>query len=236
MKFRCFLNPLASKRVRNIAGAGLVMLAAMPGSHAYAEEPAKPPAAVQDKAAADKAAADKAAAEKAAQDKAAAEKAAAEKAAQEKAAAEKAAAEKVAQEKAAAEKAAAEKAAALQKAGTDKAALQKAAAEKAAAEKAAAIAKAAALVPAECVRTGERVIAALSRDDAGAANQFFNFYNTFKCSQPHLAQAFGCLVKFQTTNPAIANPSVEAIKQCWDDPSSLPKAPPPVATPAPEIR
>lgn len=217
MKFWCVRDPRAIQCIRGLAGAGLVMLAVMPGSNVLAEQPAKPPAAEQEKAAAEKAAQEKAATEKAAQEKAAAEKAAAEKAAQEKAAAEKAAQEKAAAEKAAAEKAAAEKAM------KDKAAA-----------KAGATAKAAALVPAECVRTGQRVIAALARDDTGAANQFFAFYNTFKCSQPHLAQAFGCLVKFQAANPAIANPSSDVVKSCWDDPLTLPKAPPPPAALPPE--
>jgi len=96
----------------------------------------------------------------------------------------------------------------------------------------AAPAKPAFAAPWECIRTGQRVIAALTRDDTGAASQFFAFYNAFKCPQPHLAQAFGCLVKYQKTNPTIASPAPEVVSQCWDDPAALPRAPAP--TPAPE--
>jgi hypothetical protein len=88
-------------------------------------------------------------------------------------------------------------------------------------------AKPAHIAPAECVRTGQRVIAALARDDTGAATQFFAFYNAFKCSQPHLIQAFGCLVKLQAANPSISNPSPDLVNQCWGDPSSIPEVPPP---------
>jgi hypothetical protein len=87
-------------------------------------------------------------------------------------------------------------------------------------------AKPAAAAPAECIRTGQRVIAALARDDTGVASQFFTFYTAFKCSQPHLVQAFGCLVKLQMANPAISNPSPDLVNQCWSDPSMLPSLPP----------
>lgn len=79
----------------------------------------------------------------------------------------------------------------------------------------------------ECVRIGQRVIAALARDDTGPATQFFGFYNAFKCSQPHLIQAFGCLVKLQTANPSISNPSADLVNQCWNDPGATPNVPPP---------
>lgn len=81
--------------------------------------------------------------------------------------------------------------------------------------------------PAECVRTGQRVIAALARDDSGAASQFFTFYTAFKCPPQHLAQAFGCLVGLQTKNPSISNPSPEQVAQCWADPSTIPEVKPP---------
>jgi hypothetical protein len=87
-------------------------------------------------------------------------------------------------------------------------------------------------LPAECVRTGQRVVAALARDDTGAATQFYTFYNAFKCPLPHLAQAFACLAKLQAANPGLSNPSPEQVAQCWDDPATLPKVlppPPPVA-------
>ena len=90
---------------------------------------------------------------------------------------------------------------------------------------------AAALGPAECVRTGQRVISALARDDSGAASQFHTFYVAFKCSPQHLAQAFGCLVNLQSVTPGLSNPSPEQVKQCWDDPSVLPKV---TAQPAPQ--
>lgn len=77
--------------------------------------------------------------------------------------------------------------------------------------------------PIECVRLGQRVIAALARDDSGAANQFHNFYTAFKCSPQHLAQAFGCLVNLQAANPGLSNPLPEHVKQCWDDPATIPK-------------
>ncbi|MDD5034629.1 MAG: hypothetical protein PHE55_07695 [Methylococcaceae bacterium] len=87
--------------------------------------------------------------------------------------------------------------------------------------------------PAECVRTGQRVIAALARDDSGAASQFHTFYTAFKCPQQHLAQSFGCLVNLQTANPGLSNPTPEQVKQCWDNPSEIPKeAPPAPAQPA----
>lgn len=81
--------------------------------------------------------------------------------------------------------------------------------------------------PAECLRTGQRVVAALARDDSGAASQFFTFYTAFKCPPAHLAQAFGCLVGLQTKNPTISNPSPEQVAQCWDDPSTIPEVKPP---------
>ncbi len=89
-------------------------------------------------------------------------------------------------------------------------------------------------MPAECARTGQRVVAALARDDTGAASQFFSFYNAFKCPPAHLSQAFGCLVKFQAANPAISNPSPDAVSQCWSDPSALPSVPPAPPRPVPE--
>lgn len=81
--------------------------------------------------------------------------------------------------------------------------------------------------PAECIRTGQRVIAALARDDTGAATQFFAFYNAFKCPPAHLTQAFACLVKLQAANPGLSNPSPEQVGQCWDDPAVIPKVLPP---------
>jgi len=75
----------------------------------------------------------------------------------------------------------------------------------------------------ECVRTGQRVIAALARDDSGAASQFHTFYSAFNCSSAHLAQAFGCLVNLQTANPGLSNPTLEQVTQCWDDPTVIPK-------------
>ncbi|MGZ8216925.1 hypothetical protein [Methylomagnum sp.] len=81
--------------------------------------------------------------------------------------------------------------------------------------------------PAECTRTGQRVIAALARDDSGAASQFHTFYTAFKCPPQHLAQSFGCLVGLQTKNPSISNPSPEQVAQCWNDPSTIPEVKPP---------
>jgi hypothetical protein len=76
---------------------------------------------------------------------------------------------------------------------------------------------------AECVRTGQRVIAALARDDSGAANQFHTFYMAFKCSPQHLAHAFGCLVNLQAAHPGLSNPSPEQVTECWEEPSEIPK-------------
>jgi len=75
----------------------------------------------------------------------------------------------------------------------------------------------------ECVRTGQRVIAALAREDSGAASQFHTFYTAFSCSPTHLAQAFGCLVNLQTANPGLSNPTPEQVSQCWDEPAVIPK-------------
>jgi hypothetical protein len=82
---------------------------------------------------------------------------------------------------------------------------------------------------AECVRTGQRVIAALARDDSGAANQFHTFYMAFKCSPQHLAHAFGCLVNLQAAHPGLSNPSPEQVTECWEEPSEMPKVQPPPA-------
>ena len=82
---------------------------------------------------------------------------------------------------------------------------------------------------AECVRTGQRVIAALARDDSGAANQFHTFYTAFKCSPQHLAHAFGCLVNLQAAHPGLSNPSPEQVTECWEEPSEIPKVQPPPA-------
>ena len=84
----------------------------------------------------------------------------------------------------------------------------------------------------ECVRTGQRVIGALARDDSSAANQFFAFYLAFKCPPEHLAQAFGCLVELQASAPNLANPSPDHIAQCWDNPTTPPPPPPPPPEPA----
>ena len=75
----------------------------------------------------------------------------------------------------------------------------------------------------ECVRTGQRVIAALAREDSGAASQFHTFYAAFSCSPAHLAQAFGCLVNLQTANPGLSNPTPEQVTECWDEPTVIPK-------------
>ena len=88
-------------------------------------------------------------------------------------------------------------------------------------------------LPVECVRTGQRVIAALARDDSGTAGQFHNFYTAFKCPPQHLAQSFGCLVSLQNANPGLTNPSTEQVSQCWDDPAPASKTPTPVPAPAP---
>ncbi|MFZ4698722.1 MAG: hypothetical protein ACOYMG_01605 [Candidatus Methylumidiphilus sp.] len=79
---------------------------------------------------------------------------------------------------------------------------------------------------AECVRTGQRVIAALARDDSGAASQFHTFYTAFKCPPPQLALAFGCLVNLQKANPGLSNPTPEQVTQCWEEPSEIPKVQP----------
>lgn len=86
--------------------------------------------------------------------------------------------------------------------------------------------------PPECMRIGQRVIAALARDDSGAAGQFYAFYTAFKCPQQRLSQSFGCLVNLQTTNPSFANPSPEHVTQCWEDPSTVPVVQPPPQPPA----
>ena len=87
--------------------------------------------------------------------------------------------------------------------------------------------------PPECVRTGQRVVAALARDDSGAASQFHNFYAAFKCPPQRLALAFGCLVNLQTANPGLSNPTPEQVTQCWTDPATLPKVEAPKPPEAP---
>jgi hypothetical protein len=87
--------------------------------------------------------------------------------------------------------------------------------------------------PPECLRTGQRTIAALARDDSGAAGQFYNFYVGFKCPPQRLAQAFGCLVRLQSENPNLTNPSSEQVSQCWADPSVMPEAGEPQAPASP---
>ena len=77
--------------------------------------------------------------------------------------------------------------------------------------------------PPECVRTGQRVITALARDDSGAATQFHKFYEAFKCPAPRLTQAFRCLVNLQTANPGLTNPTPEQVTQCWRNPATLPR-------------
>lgn len=77
--------------------------------------------------------------------------------------------------------------------------------------------------PPECIRTGQRVIAALARDDSGAASQFHKFYEAFRCPPTRLAQAFGCLVNLQEANPGLNNPTPDQVEGCWDDPTTLPK-------------
>ncbi len=88
--------------------------------------------------------------------------------------------------------------------------------------------------PPECMRVGQRVIAALARDDSGAARQFYDFYTAFKCPPQHLPRAFGCLVALQTTNPSLASPSPEHVTQCWEDPSTVPVVQPPPPATAPD--
>jgi|GEM_PF-3004939 len=85
--------------------------------------------------------------------------------------------------------------------------------------------------PVECVRTGQRVIAALARDDSGAANHFHSFYEAFNCPNAHLAKAFGCLVTLQTKNPSISNPTAEQVSQCWEEPGKTPEVAAPVEAP-----
>lgn len=85
--------------------------------------------------------------------------------------------------------------------------------------------------PVECIRTGQRVIAALARDDSGAANHFHSFYEAFNCPNAHLAKAFGCLVTLQTQNPSISNPTAEQVSQCWEAPGKIPEVAAPVEAP-----
>ena len=40
--------------------------------------------------------------------------------------------------------------------------------------------------PVECIRTGQRTIAALARDDSGAATHFHTFYEAFNLSLIHI--------------------------------------------------
>lgn len=80
--------------------------------------------------------------------------------------------------------------------------------------------------PAECARVGQRIIAALARDDAGAATQFYYFYNSFRCPPDHVAKAFGCLVNLQMKAPELSNPPPEQVEQCWNEPSKVPNPPP----------
>ena len=161
-----------AKSIHTIAGAGLVLFTSLSAVNAYAEEPAKPPAAAPAPA--------------------------------------------VAAQPAAPAKPTPQPAAVVAQATKTK-------------SKPAAPAE-----PPECVRTGQRVIAALARDDSGAASQFNTFYVAFKCPPQHLAQAFGCLVNLQTANPGLNNPTPEQVTQCWSDPSTLPKveAPKPPETPS----
>ena len=85
--------------------------------------------------------------------------------------------------------------------------------------------------PVECVRTGQRTVAALARDDSGAATHFHAFYEAFNCPASQLAKAFGCLVNLQEKNPSISNPSLEQVEQCWANPSKTPEVAPPVEPP-----
>ena len=85
--------------------------------------------------------------------------------------------------------------------------------------------------PVECIRTGQRTIAALARDDSGAATHFHTFYEAFNCPSSQLAKAFGCLVNLQEKNPSISNPSPEQVEQCWATPSKIPEVAPPVDAP-----
>jgi len=79
--------------------------------------------------------------------------------------------------------------------------------------------------PPECVRTGERVIGALARDDTGVAEQFHAFYRAFRCPELQLARAFGCLVQFQDRAEDLTNPGPEEISACWRDPATVPTDP-----------
>jgi hypothetical protein len=83
--------------------------------------------------------------------------------------------------------------------------------------------------PPECQRIGQRVIAALARDDSGSALQFHTFYTAFNCSAQELTQAFGCLVNLQTAVPSLSSPTPQQVAQCWADPTTLPEVAPPPA-------
>jgi hypothetical protein len=85
--------------------------------------------------------------------------------------------------------------------------------------------------PVECIRTGQRTVAALARDDSGAATHFHAFYEAFNCPASQLAKAFGCLVNLQEKNPSISNPSPDQVEQCWANPSKTPEVAPPAETP-----
>ena len=85
--------------------------------------------------------------------------------------------------------------------------------------------------PVECIRTGQRTVAALARDDSGAATHFHAFYEAFNCPASQLAKAFGCLVNLQEKNPSISNPSPDQVEQCWANPSKTPEVAPPAEPP-----
>lgn len=71
----------------------------------------------------------------------------------------------------------------------------------------------------QCAWTGTHVITLLAREDVVAAGEYLRFYQTFKCPEPHLAEALGCVISAQAQSDEPARELVERAKLCWNNPS-----------------
>lgn len=71
----------------------------------------------------------------------------------------------------------------------------------------------------QCTWTGTHVITLLAREDVLAAGEYLRFYQTFKCPEPYLADALGCVISAQAQSDEPARELVERARLCWNNPS-----------------
>jgi hypothetical protein len=78
----------------------------------------------------------------------------------------------------------------------------------------------------ECVWTGRRIVSLLWRDDLDTAARHRELYERFGCPQPHIQDAFRCVVRQGEIDPKSPETLNERVHACWVNPLIEPSPPP----------